>query len=305
LPSTVTQDNAAYLATKIERMRHLLTLPLHVSFHSNGRSYTEFSPTIHHRLAMLEQMALAHYDAYHQPFVTLSYAQTLDGTIGAVGGGPLRISGPESLHVTHQLRAHHDAILVGIGTLLADNPQLTVRLVEGPQPQPIIVDSYLRMPLDARIWAHAKAPWIATLESQSPAAQTLRARGARILPVAATQEGQVELSALFTQLANLGIRSIMVEGGAAIIGSLVRRQLAHYAVITVAPRFRPGVHVTPPGSQATATIHEATYTQAGSDIILWGQLDWSTNPDNQLYTAVPVGHSLAASPQPTTASSSL
>jgi len=76
-----------------------------------------------------------------RPLVTLSYAQSLDGCIAARPGQPLAVSGPLSLTLTHQLRAAHDAILVGIGTVLADNPRLTVRLVEGQHPQPVVVDS--------------------------------------------------------------------------------------------------------------------------------------------------------------------
>ncbi len=231
IESTVTQDNAAYLATKIQRMRHLLTLPVY----TNGHIHDAAKPAIERQLTTLQLQARAHYAQFGQPHITLSYAQTLDGTIGATNGGQLHISGSESLVVTHQLRAQHDAILVGIGTILADNPQLTVRLVDGPNPQPIIVDSHLRIPLDARIWSHPKVPWIATLDTETPAAQALRKRGARLIPLPATPQSQVDLTALFTYLGASGVRSTMVEGGAAIIASLIRQQLAHYAVVTVSP----------------------------------------------------------------------
>ena len=88
------------------------------------------------------------------PYVTLTYAQSLDGSIAATPGRPLSISGPVSMTLTHALRAAHDAILVGIGTILADNPQLTVRYLKGKDPQPVIVDSRLRCPLDARVLRH-------------------------------------------------------------------------------------------------------------------------------------------------------
>jgi GTP cyclohydrolase II len=287
LSSTVTHDNAAYLATKVERMRHLLTLPVPPPAYTNGHAHKAFGTEVEHQLAALDHKALDHHAQRRQPFVTLSYAQTLDGTIGTADGGPLRISGPESLVVTHQLRAHHDAILIGIGTLLADNPQLTVRLVEGPNPQPIIVDSHLRLPLDARIFSHPKAPWIATLDTQSATAQALRDRGAILLHLPAMPDGQVNLKALFSLLGDKGIRSVMVEGGASIIASLIRQQLSHYAVVTIAPRYMPGISVTAPGSQATAALHHVTYTQAGSDIIAWGDLEWSHNLAG---TAIPVSN---------------
>ena len=73
-----------------------------------------------------------------RPLVTLAYAQSLDGSLSAGRGHPLNLSGSEAQEITHRLRAAHDAILVGIGTVLADDPRLTVRLVKGPQPQPVV-----------------------------------------------------------------------------------------------------------------------------------------------------------------------
>src|SRR5262249_3832268 len=100
-------------------------------------------------IAALVQRAAAHPRRTGRPFVTLSYAQSVDGSIAARPGQPLALSGAQSMTLTHQLRVAHDAILVGIGTVLADNPRLTVRLVEGKNPQPIVADSHLRFPLSA------------------------------------------------------------------------------------------------------------------------------------------------------------
>ncbi len=86
-----------------------------------------------------------------RPLVSLCYAQSLDGSLAARGGKTLRLSGPESMALTHRLRAAHDAILVGIGTILADNPSLTVRYAAGKNPQPVILDSSLRFPLNANL----------------------------------------------------------------------------------------------------------------------------------------------------------
>ena len=98
-----------------------------------------------------------------RPLVSLSYAQSLDGSLAARRGSPLLLSGKASMQLTHRLRASHDAILVGIGTILADDPQLTVRLVQGPQPQPVILDSHLRLPPNARVFQGPKLPWIGKL----------------------------------------------------------------------------------------------------------------------------------------------
>ncbi len=85
------------------------------------------------------------------PFITLTYAQSIDGCIAQFEGETLQLSNPFALKLTHQVRALHDAILVGINTVLRDNPRLNVRLVKGQSPQPIVVDSRLRFPLEANL----------------------------------------------------------------------------------------------------------------------------------------------------------
>ena len=98
-----------------------------------------------------------------RPFVTLSYAQSWDGSITTRSGESLALSGAEATRLTHQLRSIHDGILVGIGTVLTDDPQLTVREWSGPNPQPIVLDSQLRMPVNARLCQHAdKNCWVLT-----------------------------------------------------------------------------------------------------------------------------------------------
>ncbi len=158
----------AYLQTKVTRMRHMLNLE-------------PFSmPRLLNEQQEAQATRLPSSSSRERPYVTLSYAQSLDGSITARRGEPLAISGPESLEMTHRLRAEHDAILVGIGTLLADDPRLSVRLVAGADPQPIIVDSRLRFPLNARILLDGRSPWIATTEEAEilPSASFGISRGA-------------------------------------------------------------------------------------------------------------------------------
>ena len=87
-----------------------------------------------------------------RPFVTVSYAQSLDGSISNEPGKTLRLSNLQSQTLTHHVRARHDAILVGINTILADDPRLTVRFVDGKDPVAVIVDTCLRLPVNARIF---------------------------------------------------------------------------------------------------------------------------------------------------------
>ena len=179
------------------------------------------------------------------PFVTLSWAQSLDGSLAGPQGpsGPrLILSGPDSMRLTHWLRACHQAILVGNGTLIADNPKLTVRLVPGKSPLRVALDSRLCIPDDAALLGAPTELVLIVLRSvlESPSlakrAAELCNRGVRVLAVPADASGRLDLRAAFTILrSQLGIVSLMIEGGAQVIASVLRAGLAHHAVITVAP----------------------------------------------------------------------
>ncbi len=255
MPPTLTVENAAYLATKVERMRHLLNL--------NGRSPAPSAP--------------AKTVPNGRPFVTLSYAQSVDGSITRQRGQPLALSGTESLTLTHQLRTSHDAILVGIGTVLADDPRLTVRLVAGPDPQPVIVDSQLRLPLTARLLTeHPRKPMVATTETADPQkTAALQDAGATVIRLPATANGQVSLPALLACLDKHGIRSLMVEGGANIITSFLAEQLVDRLVITVAPLLVGGLNAV--GNLNGHGLPQLKNTQSqwlGKDMIFSGDVSW-------------------------------
>lgn len=173
-----------------------------------------------------------------RPLVTVTYAQTLDGRLATRSGNSQWISGGDSLRVTHQMRADHDAIMVGIGTVLRDNPRLTVRLVEGHDPLRVVVDSRLRLPLDARVLADGAAggTLVATCAHVSPVrCQAIRALGATVLALPA-RDGQVDLPRLLGELDRRGVRSVMVEGGARLITGLFRLRLVDRVMICVAPK---------------------------------------------------------------------
>jgi 3,4-dihydroxy 2-butanone 4-phosphate synthase/GTP cyclohydrolase II len=221
-----------------------------------------------------------------RPLVTLSYAQSLDGSIAARPGVRTRLSGPESLLMTHRLRAAHDAILVGVGTLLADDPSLTVRLAEGKNPQPVVLDCHLRAPVEAKIFRSGGAPVIAysQLNTQcEPAADVrrraavLEQRGARLLPLPTEQPGRVSLPALLECLADLGVASLMVEGGSAVIGSFLQSGLVDYVVLTIAPLFLAGLPAVPadggePPSIYPLALKEVGSQQMGEDLVMWGKV---------------------------------
>jgi 3,4-dihydroxy 2-butanone 4-phosphate synthase/GTP cyclohydrolase II len=226
--------------------------------------------------------AAAYRQRLGRPFVTLSYAQSLDGSIAARPGRPLALSGSQSLALTHGLRAGHDAILVGIGTLLADNPRLNVRLVEGKDPQPIVVDSRLRFPSYAQLLRNGRAPWIAASDSADPERQAaLEQSGALVLRLPAGANGWVDLAALLQHLGKLGINSLMVEGGAQIITSFLAARLVDQMVLTIAPLLVGGLRVMDYLGQTQMNcfprLRQVTYQRLGEDLVLRGEPHWE-NP---------------------------
>ena len=224
--------------------------------------------------------AVGHCRKGSRPWVTLSYAQSLDGCIAARPGQPLALSGPQSLVLTHRLRAAHDAILVGSGTVLADDPRLTVRLAEGKDPQPVIVDSWLRFPVDANLLrGHSPPPWIAARdEADQDRQRLLEMANARVLRLQADPGGGVCLVALLECLGTLGINSLMVEGGAHIITSFLREQLVDLLVLTVSPLLVGGLHALDSlGENHPACfprLSQPRYEWLGDDLVLWGELAW-------------------------------
>jgi 3,4-dihydroxy 2-butanone 4-phosphate synthase/GTP cyclohydrolase II len=226
-----------------------------------------------------------HRHATGQPWVTLSYAQSLDGSLTARQGSPFSLSGGESLTLTHRLRAAHDVVLVGIGTVLADDPRLTVRLVEGSQPLPVILDSHLRCPPQANLLKGPRHPWIAALEDAPGTRKAgLEAAGAHVLSLPPDDAGRIRLPALLERLAGLGINSLMVEGGGEVITAFFSQRLVNQVVLTIAPLFLGGypavgqdVSVSPVGhEQGAAPIYprltDAGYENLGGDLIVWGRL---------------------------------
>jgi 3,4-dihydroxy 2-butanone 4-phosphate synthase/GTP cyclohydrolase II len=217
-----------------------------------------------------------------RPLITLSYAQSLDGSIAARRGDRLQISGHESARFTHQLRAYHDSILVGIGTVLADDPQLTVRHVEGENPQPVILDSKLRIPLEATL-VKAHTPWIATTERADPLrVEELTSRGVQLLYLPAGIDEQVKLQELLDCLSQMGINHLMVEGGAEVISKFFTLQLIDFLILTISPLILGGLPaVRLPQAQASGLtasdfprIENVILDKFEDDLIVFGRPQW-------------------------------
>jgi len=213
-----------------------------------------------------------------RPSVTLTYAQSLDGSIADRPGRPLALSGSQAMAMTHGLRALHQAILVGIGTVLADNPRLNVRLAPGEDPQAVVVDSRLRFPPYANLLKDRRSPWIATHEDAEAERQhALEAAGARVLRLPGSN-GWVDLAALLEHLGSIGVNSLMVEGGAQIINSFLSSRLVDQVVLTVAPLLVGGLrvvdHLELGSRRRFLRLKNLSYEQLGDDLVLRGEPDW-------------------------------
>ena len=269
LQPRITVENKDYIETKASRLGHLLDLPSLPKQMESGANGTSHTPRETKRRNAESGL----------PSVTLSYAQSLDGCIAVKPGSPIRLSSPESEAMTHSVRGVHDAILVGIGTVLADDPGLTVRLAKGVQPQPVILDSKLRFPIDAQLLGGSNLrPWIATTEQASTdRIKALEEAGARVLRLPSNSRGWVDLPALLALLASESVGSVMVEGGARVITSFFTERLVDHVVLTVAPVVLGGMRAVKPMEGAYPEfprLANTGYKKVGDDMVIWGDPVW-------------------------------
>jgi 3,4-dihydroxy 2-butanone 4-phosphate synthase/GTP cyclohydrolase II len=171
-----------------------------------------------------------------RPYVVVKYAQTLDGRIATSTGDARWISGEQERRASHALRAACDAVLVGVGTVQLDDPQLTVRMVAGASPIRVVLDSRLTISGDARVLADDAATIVVTTgESSRERRADLRRRGVSVTVVRSRPDG-VDLETAMEALFREGIRSVLVEGGARVITSFLSSGLADRLVVGISPR---------------------------------------------------------------------
>ncbi|MDA8131764.1 MAG: bifunctional diaminohydroxyphosphoribosylaminopyrimidine deaminase/5-amino-6-(5-phosphoribosylamino)uracil reductase RibD [Elusimicrobia bacterium] len=168
------------------------------------------------------------------PYVTVKIAQSLDGRIADASGRSRWISSPRSRLEAHRLRAEADAVLAGIGTILADDPLLNVRGVKVPrQPWVVVLDSRFRVPKPAKVFRNERV-LVATTRKASVSAMKKFHDRARIL-VLPSEGGRVALPALLSELGKLGVSHVLVEGGGKVAGAFISRGLADRFICFVAP----------------------------------------------------------------------
>lgn len=174
------------------------------------------------------------------PFVTLKIAQSLDGRIALMNGESKYITSGESLKRVHTLRLEHDAVLVGAGTVAADDPSLTVRLVEGRSPVRVILDGKLTSPIRSTIFHDQKSHVILfhAMKREGRFAEKIKALeqlGVEVVKLRGNERGRINVRSLLKAIAALGIASVLVEGGAGVFSEFIRAKLVDKLQLFIAP----------------------------------------------------------------------
>lgn len=255
IKGSIFSHNAFYLLTKVKKMQHF----------SGEEELKELFDKCNSS------------ESNHRPLVTLAYAQSLDGAISHHEKERLILSSQESLVMTHKLRSQNDAILVGIGTVISDDPLLTVRYCKGKNPLVVILDSKLRIPLTARLLKNTTSPLIFTAKnSNAEKKKILKKMKAKIVDVDFTNDGKINLGLMLEKLFSLGIKTVMVEGGREIITNFVNENHVDKVIITIAPIFVGGISVL--SKQINKAIDfprlkNIIQYKLGTDIIIMGDIE--------------------------------
>jgi diaminohydroxyphosphoribosylaminopyrimidine deaminase / 5-amino-6-(5-phosphoribosylamino)uracil reductase len=231
------------------------------------------------------QQLIAPFTKLHRtgrPFVHAKWAMSLDGRIATRLGDSKWISGEESRRLVHQLRGRMDAVLVGIGTALADNPQLTTR-PRGPRTATrVIVDSRARLPVDSQLVCTCdEAPLlvIAGPHAEAERIEVLRQSGVEVLVLAEEEAGRPSLSTVMNELGSRQMTNVLVEGGASVLGSLFDQRLVDMVHVFVGPSVIGGEHAWPAvaglGCEALSDalrMVDPQMRQVGQDVYVSGRL---------------------------------
>lgn len=201
---------------------------------------------------VLEEECLAlndiflHYITTQMPYVAMKYAMTMDGKIATYTGDSKWVTGEEARHHVHELRKRYSAIMVGIGTVLADDPLLNCRIEEGVDPVRVVCDSKLRIPLDSQMVKTAKdIPTIVCYaDGQDEKLAALRAAGVELIHN--SQEGKVDFTAIMKELGSRGIDSVIVEGGGTFHGTVLKSGLVKKIYCYIAPKLIGGKEAKSP-----------------------------------------------------------
>jgi riboflavin-specific deaminase-like protein len=202
-----------------------------------------------------------------RPFVVAQLGQSLDGRIATTTGESRYISGSGALDHLHSLRAHVDAVVVGIGTVLADDPLLTVRRVPGRSPTRVILDPRGKLPNDARCFRETDAPSLVVRASDAPTPDVLE-----VLHLPSDPAGRIAPAAIIDALFGRGLRRILIEGGADTISRFIDAGCIDRLHVLVAPVIigsgKPSLDLAPIGALDKALRPAAdVYVLADGDVL--------------------------------------
>jgi diaminohydroxyphosphoribosylaminopyrimidine deaminase/5-amino-6-(5-phosphoribosylamino)uracil reductase len=197
---------------------------------------------------------------YGRPAFTLKAALTLDGKIATVSGQSKWITGEAARADVHRLRATHDAVLVGIGTVIADDPWLTARIRGGRDPLRIVLDGQLRTPTDAHLLPGRKGPRtiiVATVRAPAARERALVRAGAEVWRLGAHVGGRIRLHELASRLGREGITSVLVEGGGEVHASFLDARYGDEVILYIAPKVVGGPAPSWVGGKGLGTLAAA------------------------------------------------
>ena len=230
--------------------------------------------------------AYLHWVRTGRPYVILKAGMTLDGKIATAKGESRWITGPRARQEAHRFRSQVDAVVVGVGTVLKDDPSLTARLSDRPlklapkQPLRVVLDSKLRTPLTARICAkqdQAKTLIVTTSRASRPRRPFGRA-GVEILSLS-KKNGRVSLAALMTMLGKRGITSVLIEGGSTVNAAALHEKLVNHVVLYLAPILMGGQDAkavigdrSPERLAQALTLRHVIVRRIGNDMVVEGDL---------------------------------
>jgi diaminohydroxyphosphoribosylaminopyrimidine deaminase/5-amino-6-(5-phosphoribosylamino)uracil reductase len=221
-----------------------------------------------------------------RPFVTMKSAMTLDGKIATFTGDSRWISNEKSRHLTHNIRHRMSAVMVGIGTVLTDDPELTTRIENGKNSIRIVLDSRLRIPLNAKILQKkddSRTIIVTTDRAEQEKIEILKSMDIRVMVVPGSDRG-VDLNKLMTKLGEIRIDSILLEGGGTLNYSALEEDIVDKVLVFIAPKIIGGDSAkTPVEGPGKKTIGEAfrlvntAISTIGSDVLIEGYIDRSVN----------------------------
>jgi len=257
----------------------------------SGRGISELrSSGISVDVGVMEEKAMELNEAYikyittKRPFVILKLGQSMDGKIATAQGESKWITGERARQAVHRLRDEVDAVMVGIGTILKDNPSLDCRINGGRNPYRIVLDSRLRIPLNSKVLGHGdRKTIVVTTKGAWGKISKIEATGSRVI-IVSEKGGRVDMGGLMDELGRMGIMSVMIEGGSSIAASALSEGIVDKVMFFIAPVIIGGIDAIPSvGGRSPLSLKDSIrikrirIKRVGEDILFEGYITDQTS----------------------------